>query len=327
MHDHKKNYGWGLIGPGRFARMFCDELREVDCARLRAVASRNHAKACAFRDDYGFETAYGSYEALFADPEVDIIYIVVPHAYHAGIAKAALSANKAVFCEKPLTPSAAASRELIKLAREKNVFLMEGMKTAFLPTIRRARQWIDEGRIGKAKLLKADFCFRGSQDPNDRLLNPDLAGGAILDVGIYPLSLARILLGDIVKIKATGHLASTGVEESACITTHHANGAVAALSCSINASDSLDALVLGETGKIQLPDSHRATEARWIPDNGAPETFTSPDESRVTDEIEAAMQALDQGRIECPGHSHADTLALAEAMDSALLEVKGFTFQ
>jgi len=328
MSTPEKSYGWGLIGPGRFARMFSDELRTVSRARLAAVASRDYQRACEFRDDYQFDTAYGTYDELLADPAVDIVYIVVPHAFHAVVAEQALRAKKAVFCEKPLTPSAAASRKLIELAREQNTFLMEGLKTGFLPAVQQARTWIQEGRIGNPRILKADFCFRGSADPSDRLLNPDLAGGAILDVGIYPLSLAMLLLGPIEEVKATGVLAPTGVEESASISTRHKNGSVAALTCSINASHSLDAIVLGETGKIQLPHSHRATEVTLHPDEEGcqPETFSAPDETRVVAEINAAMAALDDGAIECPGHTHADSLALAKAMDEALLQIKGHTF-
>lgn len=326
MSPDRKTYGWGLVGPGRFARMFCDELQTVDRVRLRAVASRDLEKAHAFQQEYQFEVAYGSYAELFADPEIDIVYVVVPHAYHAEIARNAIEAGKAVFCEKPLTPSASASRELITLARDRGVFLMEGLKTGFLEAIEQAKQWIDQCSIGRPKILKADFCFRGSQDPTDRLLNPDLAGGAILDVGIYPLGLAHLLLGDIIEVRATGALSSTGVEESASIATRHAGGAVGALTCSINASDSLDATILGESGKIHLPDAHRATKAILLPDGKEPETFTSSNQSLVVREILAAMEALDKGLVECPGHPHAATLALAEAMDAALLQIKGHTY-
>ncbi len=326
MSDAPKAYAWGLIGPGRFARMFCDELRSVDRVRLRAVASRDFEKADAFREAHQFEVAYGSYSELFSDPEVDIVYIVVPHAFHAEIAKSALEAGKAVFCEKPLTPSAAASRELINISRANNVFLMEGLKTGFLEAVQTARQWIGENRIGLPKILQADFCFRGSLDPSDRLLNPKLAGGAILDVGIYPLGLAQLLLGDMIEVKATGILSSTGVEESASISTRHTSGAIGTLTCSINATTSLDATVLGETGRIHLPDAHRAIKATLIPDGGQPETFEASDQSLVKREIVAAMNALDAGLIECPGHSHATTLALAEAMDAALMQIKGHTF-
>ena len=147
---------------------------------------------------------------------------------------------------------------------------MEALKTGFLPAIRQAKQWIEEGKIGTPHILKADFCFRGSRAPEDRLLNPALAGGAVLDVGIYPLSLANLLLGPIISVKATGLLAETGVDETMSIATAHQDGAVGSLVCSINASYSLDATVLGTSGKILIPNSHRATEVTLIPDEGEP---------------------------------------------------------
>ena len=302
--------------------MFCEELRTVERARLTAVASRDHQRAAAFREEFGFDTAYGSYDEIFADPAVDIVYIVVPHAFHAELVERAMRAGKAVVCEKPLTPSQSETERLVKISQECGVFLMEALKTGFLPAIQQAVLWVKEKAIGDPRILRADFCFVGSQDPNDRLLNPQLAGGSVLDVGIYPLSLARILLGEITDLKATGRLAATGVDQSAAISTRHADhGAIASLTCSIHASYSLDAVVLGTKGKILLPHSPRATEATLVPDDGESITFQSPDETRVVAEIVAAMNAMDQGLLECPGHTHSDSIALAAAMDQAIAQI------
>ena len=145
MGTPRETVGWGLIGPGRFASEFAEELVQSPRSRLVAVASRELAKAQEFASRFDFETAYGSYEELFADPGVDLVYIVVPHMFHAEIAKAALAAGKAVLCEKPLTVDPATTKDLIAYAKEKGVFLMEAMKTGFLPAIQCAKDWIESG--------------------------------------------------------------------------------------------------------------------------------------------------------------------------------------
>ncbi|MEM6915103.1 MAG: Gfo/Idh/MocA family oxidoreductase, partial [Verrucomicrobiota bacterium] len=237
--------GWGLIGPGRFAAEFSEELVKVSRCRPVAVASRDLGKAQAFADRFRFETAYGSYEDLFSDDRVDVVYIVVPHVFHADLAKKALLAGKAVLCEKPLTPNPSATRGLVEEAKERGVFLMEAMKTGFLPAIQTAKQWIDEGRIGEPRLGQADFCFSGPSDPSDRLMNPDLGGGAVLDVGIYPLHLCRLLLGEVVSLSAQGTLASTGVEDSAAMLARHASGASSVMTCSFATDEAMSASIYG----------------------------------------------------------------------------------
>jgi len=315
MSSGKGVYGWGLIGPGRFAREFVEELRVVDRARLAAVASRNLDRAQSFADEWGFERAHGSYEALLDDEGVDIVYVVVPHPFHREVAEMAIDAGKPVLCEKPLTPSAEESRALARHAQEKGIFLMEGMKTGFLPAIRKVKEWIDAGRIGEVRLARADFCFRGPSDPEDRLMNPDLAGGAVLDVGIYPLYLARHLLGEVTDIGAIGSLASTGVEDSAAILTKHDSGASAALTCSFRTEEAMDAVLLGAEGEIVIPKFHAAVRAELRRDGEIVEVCDDDSGGMLRAEIEAAMDALDRGLLECPGHPLADAIRLAEIMD------------
>ncbi|MEM0969084.1 MAG: Gfo/Idh/MocA family oxidoreductase, partial [Verrucomicrobiota bacterium] len=202
--------GWGLVGPGRFAQEFVSELQTVTDAELVGVGSRKLERAERFAQEFGFQKAFGSYEELFADPAVQVVYLVVPHVFHRELAEQALRAGKAVLCEKPLTLSSADTEALIGVAQEEGRFLMEAMKTAFLPPVLRAKQWLEEGAIGEPVMARADFCFRGANDPKDRLLNPELGGGCLLDVGIYPLYLTRLLFGDVVTLQGTGTLASTG---------------------------------------------------------------------------------------------------------------------
>ncbi len=323
MGKTKESYGWGVVGPGRFAEEFVEELRSVPRAKLAAVASRSGSRAAAFSEQFGFQSSYDSYEALVKDPEVDVVYIAVPHVFHDEVARLAIAHGKAVFCEKPLTPTVKLSRELIACAESEGVFLMEGMKTGFLPAIAKAKAWIDEGMIGKVKLAHADFCFTGSKDPSDRLLNPDLGGGAVLDVGIYPLFLTRFLLGEIVTIHATGELAATGVEESVAMIAAHRGGARSCMLCSISSSESMDARVLGTEGEIRIPEFHAATSIELVRNGTVVERIDDDSGGMVTGEIVAAMDALDEGLIQCPGHSHEDTLALSRLMETVIGQVRG----
>ncbi len=314
----KASWTWGLVGPGRFARSFTGELRTTPRAQLGAVASRDLERSSSFAEEFGFQRAYGSYDELWQDDEIDVVSITVPHVFHRQVAEAAIEAGKAVVCEKPLTPNAAETRALTSLAAERGVFLMEAMKTGFLPAILTARRWLEEGKIGEPQILKADFCFQGPSDPKDRLMNPALAGGAVLDVGIYPLYLAWRLLGEVEQVKACGQLAPTGVDQSAAITLRHHCGAASALTCSFQSEKAMDACILGTRGEIRLPVFHAGKQAELWVDGVCQEQFTDDSEGMLHWEIDAVHSALDTDILESPGHTHADSIRLAELMDAVL---------
>lgn len=321
METSEKRWGWGLIGPGRFAREFASELNQLDRARPVAVASRNLERAEQFATEFGFERAYGSYETLINDPEVEIVYIVLPHVFHREVAELALAAGKAVLCEKPLTPSAEETRALCAKAKEHRTFLMEAMKTGFMPAIQKAREWIEAGKIGEPRMLKADFSFHGPTDPEDRLMNPKLAGGSVLDVGIYPLYLSQYFFGQPSSIQAVGHLTTTGVDHTAVMSLRHANGACSALTSSFQAPERMDAELLGTEGSISLPTFHAATTATLVRQDGEGETFHDSESRMLTTELQGVMDALDQGLIESPIHTHHDSILLAELMDEVLRQI------
>lgn len=322
MAAEKRQWAWGLIGPGRFAQEFASELVQQSRARPVAVGSRSRERAESFAKEFGFESVHDSYEALVADPEIDIVYVVTPHVFHREIAEMAIDAGKAVVCEKPLTPCAEDTRQLCARAKDRGVFLMEAMKTGFLPAIQKARDWILAGEIGTPKLLKADFTFFGPDDPDDRLMNPDLAGGCILDVGIYPIYLSRFLLGEVADLHATGHLTETGVEDTTAISLRHENGACASLTASFQAPEAMDAEILGTRGRIRIPKFHAAHSVQLLREDGSKESFAAPNSGMVAGEIVAVMEALDEGRLESPGHTHADSIRLAELMEDALRQVR-----
>ncbi len=190
-----RKIAWGILGTGRIAGNFAADLALLPDAELVAVGSRSEATAQSFAGRFGAPHAHGSYEALAADPAVEVIYIATPHPLHAENMKLCLRAGKAVLCEKPFTLNAREAEEVIALAREQKLFLMEAMWTRFLPAVVRARELIEQGAIGEVRLLLADFGFRAAFDPHHRLFDPQLGGGALLDLGVYCVSLASMLFG------------------------------------------------------------------------------------------------------------------------------------
>ncbi|BES73265.1 hypothetical protein RE428_42830 [Marinobacter nanhaiticus D15-8W] len=192
-------FRWGIIAPGRIAHNFAEALGVVEGARLYAVASRNLARGEEFAHKHHASgeppRVYGGYFELINDPGVDAIYIANPHRFHADCIRHCLEAGKAVLCEKPLTVNAAQAEALFRLAKERNVFLMEALWTRFLPAWQQARQWIDDGAIGRIHSISADFCFRVPFQRDDRLWDIEQAGGVLLDMGVYPLNLSNFIFG------------------------------------------------------------------------------------------------------------------------------------
>ena len=191
-----KKFNWGILGPGRIAQQFGDALLAIDDAALYAVASSNLDRAKAFAQQYNGEKTYDSYEALVNDPQVDAVYIATPHSLHRENALGCLAAGKAVLCEKPFTINARQAQDVIGLARKQRLFLMEAMWTRFLPVFVKIRSLLAEGAIGKVRQVQADFGFRPAFDPKSRLFDPALGGGALLDLGVYPVSLSSMVFGE-----------------------------------------------------------------------------------------------------------------------------------
>lgn len=181
---------WGIVGAGRIAKQFAQDIQYVSNAKLLAVAARDLKRAQEFADAHAIGTAYGSYAELFNDQTIDAIYIATPHSFHFEQAKAAMLAGKHVLCEKPICVSSDEFSELAAVAKAQGVLLMEAMWTYFLPALRQAKRWVDEGKIGQIKHIKADFGYLAPYEPNSREYDAALAGGSLLDVGIYPLALA-----------------------------------------------------------------------------------------------------------------------------------------
>ncbi|WZO97082.1 Gfo/Idh/MocA family oxidoreductase [Isosphaeraceae bacterium EP7] len=248
----KQKIRWGILATGRVAQQFARGLSVLPDAELMAVGSRNLSSAKLFADAYGIPKVHGSYEALAADPEVDIIYVATPHIRHARDCRLVLEAGKPVLCEKPFAVSAIEAGSVIALARSKGLFCMEAMWMRFMPLIAEVKALISDGAIGRPELLTADFGYAAAYDPKDRLFDRSLAGGCLLDRGIYPLSLAYQLFGNPSSVSGQATMTAGGVDRSVGIVLKYADGPLAVLTSTLIAMTSNEAVITGATGEIRI---------------------------------------------------------------------------
>jgi len=307
---------WGILSTGNIARKFATGLQSVDDAELVAVGSRSQSSADAFAGKFNVPHAHSSYEALVNDPDVDAIYIATPHPYHVENMKLCLNAGKHVLCEKPFTINAKDAQECIDLAREKNLFLMEAMWMRFIPGIIEVQKIINEGTIGDVTLVKVDFSFHMPFQPEHRLYNLELGGGSLLDVGIYPISFATMLLGMPQSVSSHAIIGESGADEQ-CSMLFHYDKASALLSAGIAGSLVNQAVIKGTKGRIDVHDPF------FVPDRITVQVYGQNAETREIPyegngynyEAEAVHAALRAGKIEHEAISHEDTLAMMKIMD------------
>lgn len=243
---------WGIIGTGGIASSFARDLRRLKDHSLAAVGSRDAAKARAFALEFGAERGHGSYEGLVNDPGVDAVYVSTPHPMHCANALLALEAGKHVLVEKPFAMDAEEASRMASKAREKGLFLMEAMWTRFLPHIVELRKVIASGVLGKIVSVMADHGQRFAFDPKHRIFAPELGGGALLDLGIYPLSFANMVLGAPDRITAVSDPAPTGVDAQTSILLQYASGAHAVLTTTSSASSPIRAAVVGTEARVEI---------------------------------------------------------------------------
>ncbi len=315
---------WGIISTGVIADAFAHALSLIDDAELIAVGSRTQASADAFGEKWQVPRRYPSYEALAADPDLDVVYIGTPHPMHAPNTLLCLEHGKHVLVEKPFAMNAAESAQMIRRAREKSLFLMEAMWTRTLPAPRKARELMQAGAIGTVHLLQADFSVMLPFDPHNRLFAPELGGGALLDLGIYPLSFAAWMLGLPHNLRSFQRPAVTGVDESlSVIMQHHASahvaeGALSVLSAGMQTHGPRTATLAGDAGRIVLHapfhESQRLTLTRA---DGSSETFDLPvDGSGYRYEAEEVGRCIRMGLLESPVIPLDESLAIMGTLDS-----------
>jgi predicted dehydrogenase len=247
-----KTIRWGIIGTGKIARDFAYSLSGIPNTQLLAIASRTLAKAQEYAAQYKVLRAYGSYEEMLNDGEIDVVYVATPHARHKDDCIMCLQAGKAVLCEKPFTVNAQEAKEVIAIAREKQLFCMEAMWMRFLPLIIKVQDLVNNGTIGKVRRITADFGYPAEFNPEGRLFNLNLGGGALLDRGVYPLSLAFMLLGTPTGIATQASIGETGVDEQSAMILSYPQGELAILSASLRSETSNEAVIIGTKGEIKL---------------------------------------------------------------------------
>ncbi|GAO44500.1 Gfo/Idh/MocA family protein [Flavihumibacter petaseus] len=251
---------WGILGAGYIAGEFAKDFRFMQHAELVAVAASDIGRAKQFAAQYDIPHAY-DYAQLYASPEVDAVYIATTHNFHAEQAAACLRSGKAVLCEKPITINLQEFQLLRNIARENNVFLMEAMWTWFLPALRQAKTWLQEGRIGKLKMIQADFSFAVEYKPQGRLFNRNLAGGSLLDIGIYPIAMATFLTDRYPSaIQSSASFTDTGVDERVGMLLEYGQ-CLGILSASIGTRMTNHLRIFGETGAIEIPEFWKARTA------------------------------------------------------------------
>ncbi len=313
-----KTIRWGILGTGTIARKFAAGLKILPDAKLIAVGSRSAESAGTFGIEFEVPRRHVSYEALVNDPEVDVIYVATPHSCHKDNTLLALAAGKAVLCEKPFAINAREAEQVIAFAGARKLFLMEAMWTRCFPLMERLRELIESKAIGEVRMLTADFGFRAEIQEEQRLFNPAFGGGALLDVGVYPVSLASMIFGAPTQIASLAHLGKTGVDEEAAMILSHSKGQLAVLSTAIRTDTPQEAIIMGTTGRIRI-------HSLWW----HPTTMTLTREG-VTDEVmefphagngyqfEAmeVMKCLRAGQLESRLMPLDETLAIMKTLDT-----------
>jgi predicted dehydrogenase len=308
---------WGIVATGGIARQFVEDLRHAPGAQVAAVASRANDTARAFADRHGIPRAYGTWQDLADDDGVDIVYVAGPHPAHFAATELMMSAGKAVLCEKPFTMDATEAAALIDLARERGVFLMEAMWMRTNPAIRAALALVREGAIGEVVAVRADMALVGPYPPEHRLRAPSLGGGALLDLGVYPVTLAHLFLDAPATVAAMGVLTPEGVDETTAVLMRDANGAHAQLPCSIRADMTVSATVSGTTGRIEIPRRfYKPNGFTLRREDAEPEHMDHPMTGNgLHYEAIEAMRCLRDGLTESPLVPLADTLDIMRILD------------
>lgn len=308
---------FGIIGAGGIAVWMAKTLASVEGAETYAIAARDLTRAQAFAEKYGFAKAHGSYEELVSDPEVDVVYIATPHSHHFEHAKLAMEHGKHVLCEKAFTINASQAEELFRIAEKQQVLITEAIWTRYMPSRKIIDNLLAEGVIGEVKTLTANLSYRICQ--NERLIRPELAGGALLDITIYPLNFALMHFGNVYQsIESTVLMTETGVDGQECITMTWPDGKFAVLNSSIYGESDRHGVFYGTNGymivdnvndplNINIYDaSHQLVRHVDLPEQSTGYEY----------EVLELMDCIQKGMMECPSMPHAETLRVLRIMDS-----------
>lgn len=313
---------WGILGLGRIAHKFVQDLLTVEGAVLHAVAASDQARADEFGNQYGAKYIYASYEDLLTCPDLDVVYIATRHVKHCPNTLMLLNGGIPVLCEKPFGMNADEVTQMVETARRKGVFLMEALWSRFMPTILKAHDLIQAGAIGRIRMVRADFGFVAPPNPEGRLFNKELGGGSLLDIGIYPLFLSYLMLGLPASIRAAATFGPTGVDEQCGMTLTYDDGAIAVLDSSILVKSDMVAVIYGETGTIRIRGRFHESQAMTLDREGEDsEVFSFERQTFGYEyEIRHVMQCISEGRTESPLWSLDNSLDLIGLLDGVRAE-------
>jgi predicted dehydrogenase len=313
---------WGILGTGGIAETFATDLRLTDSGVVAAIGSRSQQSADRFARQFGVARAHPSYESLVADPDIDVVYVATPHPMHRDNAILALRAGKPVLVEKPFTMNAEEAREVVAVAREQRLFAMEAMWTRFLPHIAVVREWLAEGALGELVTVTADHGQWFAENREFRLFAPELGGGALLDLGIYPVSFASMVLGTPNRIVALGDPAFTGVDAQTSMLFGYASGAQAVLTCTLRAKSPTTGSIVGTDARIEIEgDFYAPASVRLVPRAGDSTVVSSRHEGRgLRHQADEVARRLAAGELESPLMSLDETITIMETMDTVLAQ-------
>jgi predicted dehydrogenase len=316
---------WGILAPGGIARAFAAALRARTGQHLQAVGSRSLPRAEDFAHEFGVSTAYGSYAEVVSDPEVDIVYVASPHSEHRAQALLAIEAGKPVLVEKAFARNATEAASVVAAARARGVFAMEAMWTRFLPQVDVVRQCLDQGLLGEVLTVMADHGQRLYPGGPQRLSDPALAGGALLDLGIYPVSFAHLVLGDFESVTATGQLTELGVDAQDAITVTTAAGGMGVLGTTMLVKTPTTASLCGTRGRLEIDGDFYGSHAvvRLVASDGSELDRFEPRDPTHGLHFQAAEVArrIDAGELESPLMPLDETVAIMTALDQVRAQV------
>ncbi len=317
-----KKINWGIIGLGKIAHKFAADLKLSKRAVLYGVASRDAAKAELFKEKYKSVKSYGSYEALADDPEIDIVYIATPHVSHFENTMMCLEKGKSVLCEKPLGMNSEQVKKVADEARRRNLFLMEGIWTRFIPATEKLLEILDERLIGDLVSVRADFGFKGEFDSESRIYNKKLGAGSLLDIGIYPVYLSLLTLGIPKNIKAFARMTETDVDSYCAMLFDYADGSKANLESTIEADTPVEGYIYGSKGSVKMHSRFHHTEKLTITRNGKSEALEMKIEGNgYLYEIEEVNKCLSNHQTENEKLPWAASFQLISIMESVLKEI------
>lgn len=296
----KKMFQWGIVGPGLIADTYAQGIKAVAGAGIAAVGGRNMEKVNAFADKHQIPARYNSYEEVIADPNVDAIYVAVPNNMHKEFVKKAIDGGKAVLCEKPLAMNGTEAQELAAYAREKKVFLMEGVWSRFLPIYKEVKKWIADGKIGEISMMREDFAFNVPWEPNDRHISPELGGGALMDVGVYMIACANDILGEMPsKVVSTSVIDETGVDVKNSFIMSYDSKKLVTCATSVITDIPNDCYIYGSKGYIHIKNFWRADSAALCIPGEEPEVVTCPfKENGYEEEAKEVMECVQSNKTE-----------------------------